>query len=170
MERTLRELRGVRVLARDGPAGVLKDLYFDDDDWAVRELRLDAGAWLPGRLVLIPVASVQRVDPTVRAIILNLSRDQVSPCAGIDDLDARSAVGLLGYRLEATDGPIGRIDDLMVNDAGWSLTSLVVDTRDLLPGTAVRIAPAAVAAIDFVGRTVRLRMTRDQVRRAPRAK
>jgi hypothetical protein len=169
MERTIRELRGTPVVANDGLAGPLRDLYFDDGRWAVRGLRVDASTWLPGRLVLIPVSSVRPADPLVHLLRLGLPRRELAERRVAGELDARSAISVLGYRVAAIDGAVGRVDDLVIDDVRWLVTSLLVHASDLLPGTIVRVAPAAVASIDFVHRTVRVVMTREQVRHLRRA-
>src|SRR5687768_7423766 len=48
------DLKGDDVLARDGSIGTLDDVYFDDDEWAVRYMVVDTGRWIPGRRVLHP--------------------------------------------------------------------------------------------------------------------
>lgn len=44
----MHELKGDTIVARDGNIGSVKDVYFDDERWAVRYLVVDSGNWLPG--------------------------------------------------------------------------------------------------------------------------
>ena len=41
---------------------------------------------------------------------------------------------MVGYRIRAADGPLGHVEDLLVNDESWAIEGMVVDTRDWLPG------------------------------------
>jgi len=53
MLRSIDELNGYILEARDGDIGRCKDFLFDDLDWTVRYMVADTGRWLPGRKVLI---------------------------------------------------------------------------------------------------------------------
>lgn len=81
----------------------------------------------------------------------------------------RSGAEVLGYRIEARDGKIGHLEDLMVDDRTWGVDAMVVDTTDWLPGGEVRVPPQAVERIDWQTKTVHLGMTREQVKQAPKA-
>jgi len=79
-----RNLQGDAIVAKDGPIGELKDLYFDDDRWAVRYLVVDTGRWLPGRQVLLSPASVDTRASTEDEIKVALTRTQVQQAPGIE--------------------------------------------------------------------------------------
>src|SRR5919201_4611235 len=51
----------------------------------------------------------------------------------------RSSDEVIGYSIQAPDGVIGHVEDLLVDDETWSVAHLVVDTRDWLPGKEVRV-------------------------------
>ena len=48
---TIGTLKGYALQVTDGEIGSLEDLYFDDEQWAIRYLVVDTGKWLPGRKV-----------------------------------------------------------------------------------------------------------------------
>lgn len=77
------ELRGARVRATDESIGSISDFHFDAHDWVVRYLVVDIGTWLPGRLVLISPASVDRFDRVGGVVSVNLTRDQIENSPGI---------------------------------------------------------------------------------------
>lgn len=77
MLRSCKELRGYRLGASDGEIGEVEDLYFDDQDWAVRYLVADTGYWLPDRLVLIAPRALRRVNETDSVLEIALTRQQV---------------------------------------------------------------------------------------------
>jgi PRC-barrel domain len=76
----------------------------------------------------------------------------------------RSSAEVIGYRVEASDGKVGHLEDFMVDDCNWGVDAMIVDTTDWLPGGQVLVAPQAVERIDWQTRTVRLNMTREQVK------
>jgi hypothetical protein len=41
----------------------------------------------------------------------------------------RSAREIVGYRVEASDGDAGTLDDLVIERPGWAVPQLVVDTK-----------------------------------------
>lgn len=80
------------------------------------------------------------------------------------DRHLRSASAVTGYHIHATDGEIGHVESFLVDDEGWDIRYLVVDTRNWLKGDHVLVASAVVTRIDFDNGTVDLRVTREQVR------
>lgn len=56
------------------------------------------------------------------------------------DPDLRSCNEVIGYHIQATDGEIGHVSDLIVDDDGWTVRYLAVDTRNWMPGREVLIA------------------------------
>lgn len=76
----------------------------------------------------------------------------------------RSSAELAGYRLVARDGPVGHIEDVVVDDVDWSVSALVADTRSWLPGGQVAVTPDAVELIDWATREVRLKVAREAVK------
>ena len=56
------------------------------------------------------------------------------------DPDLRSCNEVIGYHIQATDGEIGHVSDLIVDDDGWIVRYIAVDTRNWMPGREVLIA------------------------------
>jgi sporulation protein YlmC with PRC-barrel domain len=81
----------------------------------------------------------------------------------------RSASEVTGYRIRASDGEIGRVEDFVVDDADWSIADMVVDTTAWLPGGRVLVPPSAISDIDWERGEVSVRLSREQLRRAPAA-
>jgi hypothetical protein len=78
-----------------------------------------------------------------------------------------SADDLLGYHIVAEDGRIGHVDEILIDPDQWVVRYLVVDTRDWWPGKLVLLVPQAIAAIEAESRTVRVKLTREQIRNGP---
>jgi hypothetical protein len=71
---------------------------------------------------------------------------------------------LTGFRVEASDGHIGRVDETS-NDAGRSF--LVVDTGFWIFGKKRLIPAGVVERVDPDAETVHVGLTKDQVKSAP---
>jgi sporulation protein YlmC with PRC-barrel domain len=75
---------------------------------------------------------------------------------------------LRGIPVHATDGEIGRVDDLLFDDERWTVRYIVVAAGSWLMGRSVLLSPmSAEAGWDTV--ELRTRLTTDQVRRSPDA-
>jgi hypothetical protein len=72
-----------------------------------------------------------------------------------------------GYTIEATDGKVGTISDLLFDDQKWQLRWLVVDTGNWLNGRKVLIHPAALERPDSAGRAFVSKLTRAQLEASP---
>ncbi len=86
---------------------------------------------------------------------------------GNGDPHLRSVTAVTGYHIQAKDGPIGHIENMLVDDASWGIGYLVIDTRNWWPGQHVLMSPHAVRAISWSDRDVTLDVTRDQVKGSP---
>lgn len=84
MLRTIKELSGLAVGARDGELGKVKDAYFDDQRWVVRHVVVDTGGWLADRKVLISPRSIHGVDWDRETIDVELTQQQVKDSPSID--------------------------------------------------------------------------------------
>jgi sporulation protein YlmC with PRC-barrel domain len=67
----------------------------------------------------------------------------------------------------AADGEIGSVQEVYFDDRNWAIRYLVVKTGGWLLSREVLLAPAAVAEISDVHGTLKLSLTKDQIRRAP---
>lgn len=84
MLHTAKDLHDFTVGATDGEIGEVKDVYFDDERWAIRYMVVEAGGWLRGRKVLISPIAVRDVNWDDEVMNVNLSQQQVRDCPGID--------------------------------------------------------------------------------------
>ncbi len=79
----------------------------------------------------------------------------------------RSVTELTGYRIHATDGAIGHLENFMIDLQTWQLHYFVVDTRNWGFGKHVLIALSAVTKIEWLDRYVELDVSRQQVKSSP---
>jgi hypothetical protein len=78
-----------------------------------------------------------------------------------------NASSLIGYAIEATDGAIGSVDNLLFDDRSWAIRWLVVDTGVWLPGRHVLLPPSRLDEPDVAHRRFPVRLTRRQVEGSP---
>lgn len=84
------------------------------------------------------------------------------------DPHLRSLREITGYHIEASDGSIGHVEDLVTDEDAWEIRYLVVDTRNWLPGRKVLIAPRwFVGPISWSERKVKVFMTQASIRNSP---
>ncbi len=79
----------------------------------------------------------------------------------------RQSSDLIGYTVEARDGLIGNIADLLFDDRTWTLRWAVVDTGDWISGRQVLLPPSVFGAPDAAARRFPVDLTREQVENAP---
>lgn len=70
-------LHGYKLAGLDGDIGKVKDLYFDDQRWAIRYLVADTGTWLLANKVLISPYALKSVEMTKKDISVNLTKKQI---------------------------------------------------------------------------------------------
>ncbi len=86
---------------------------------------------------------------------------------GDGDQNLRSVTVLIGYHIEATDGPIGHAEDFLVDDSGWRIGYIVIDTKNWFPGQRVVISPLSIREIDWITRTIYLDADIKKVKASP---
>jgi uncharacterized protein YrrD len=79
----------------------------------------------------------------------------------------QALTALLDLSVDAIDGDIGSVDDVLFEDDSWTIRYLVVDTGKWLTGRKVLLSPVAVRDIAWGQRRLRVRFTREQVRSSP---
>jgi hypothetical protein len=96
-------------------------------------------------------------------------RDGEPALMGSDDGDPhlRDIAEVISYHIHASDGAIGHLENVLLDDGAWAIRYLIVETRNWWPGAHVLIAPAAVQDIAWSDRAVSLTVTREQVKTSP---
>lgn len=86
------------------------------------------------------------------------------------DLNLRSAQEVVGYDVQATDGKIGHVNDLIVDDETWEIRYVVVDVRDWLdwlPGKRVLISPNWISVVTWPERNVYVDLSQETIKDSP---
>ena len=77
------------------------------------------------------------------------------------------ASSLKDYAIEASDGRIGSVSDVLFDDENWKIRWLVVYTGGWLTGRKVLIHPSAVSESDRPRKELLVRLTKAQVKNGP---
>lgn len=80
------------------------------------------------------------------------------------DPHLRSAREITGYHVKASDGEIGHVEDLLVDDESWVLRYLIVDTRNWWPGKQVLVAPEWATSFRWAQQEVDIDLTRAEIK------
>jgi hypothetical protein len=239
MLRSLKELESYEIGASEGSIGCVKAFYFDDIDWIIRYLYLDAGTWLSSQRVLLSPESIRREILEQKGLLVtgagepggkisdldadesNRQREempylgyygyryhwtgkglrgesdypgmlikgvgygdsggeyrpaqdahdgQVSDDAGFKRGDPRlqNARRIVGYRVQASDGDLGRVQELLIDDKTWAIRFMVVEAGDWWRGHRLLIAPHWIHAADWVDECISLDLTQTIAKAAPR--
>lgn len=82
------------------------------------------------------------------------------------DSHLRSTSAVKGYRIEATDGEIGQVDDFIVDLDTWSIRYLQL-SWSWLPGKEILISPEWIGQIRWAESEVFVGLTREAIKSAP---
>ena len=162
------QLTGVPLCAIDGEAGTVRTFILDPATWTATAVVVQAGAWPGRRIVAVDVAHLGRFDWawTAGALRVDLTRAEVEAAPAFeegrtvelvraDDVAACSAAG--------TDGDVGRVKDLLIDDVAWAVRFVQVDMR----GRTVLVPAAWIERLDPNGWVLRLSVVGDQVFASP---
>ena len=72
-----------------------------------------------------------------------------------------------GFHVVAMDGPLGHIDDFIVDEDTWQIRYLVIDTSNWMGGKWVAISPSSVTHIEWAKQSVTVGLTRDEIKSSP---
>ncbi|MEO8546250.1 MAG: PRC-barrel domain-containing protein, partial [Burkholderiaceae bacterium] len=84
-----------------------------------------------------------------------------------DDPHLRSCREIERYHIHATDGDIGHVESVLLDDEAWAIRYLVVNTSDWWLGHQMLVAPPWITDIGWLDATVSVDLTRQAVKDAP---
>jgi len=85
------------------------------------------------------------------------------PAAARGDPHLRSTKVLVGLHIHCADGPLGHVDDFIIDDETWRIRYLVVETRNWWPGKRVLVELNWIESIRWEDGQVYLTLSRDEV-------
>jgi uncharacterized protein YrrD len=74
---------------------------------------------------------------------------------------------VLGLKVEATDGRIGKVDDIFFDEAVWKVRHFVVDAGGWIQEREVLIAPQAMTGISITESSIHTELSREKVENSP---
>ena len=84
-----------------------------------------------------------------------------------DDSHLRSCKAVMRYHIQATDGDIGHVQGLLVDEETWAIRYLIVDTSNWWLGHQVLIAPQWIEEVSWPDARVSVNLTQQAVKDAP---
>ena len=79
----------------------------------------------------------------------------------------RSFNEVKGYHIQAEDKEFGHLEDLFVDEENWAIRYLLIDTRNILPGKNVLIAPEWLKNISWNQEKIFVNKTKAEIKSAP---
>ena len=81
-----------------------------------------------------------------------------------EDKHLRSTHEITGYEIQATDGTIGQVSGLRVDDRSWRIHDLVVEAGHWYSGKEVLIAPGKIERISYEESKVFVSLTKEDIK------
>ena len=89
----------------------------------------------------------------------------LAPAPG-EDSHLQSFNAVRGYHIHATDGEVGHVEDLLIDDRSWAIRDLVVNTSNWWGGHKVLIEPGSITSVAWPAAEVRVSLSRADVQKA----
>jgi hypothetical protein len=84
-----------------------------------------------------------------------------------EDMHLRSGNEIMRYYVHASDGDIGHVQGLMVDEQSWAIRYIIVDTSNWWLGHSVLISPAWIDNIDWAESKLSIDLTRQAIKDSP---
>jgi sporulation protein YlmC with PRC-barrel domain len=174
MLRSIKQFIGFDLLTENGQFGKVQDLYFDGEDWTIRYLVVSTGLWLFRRRVLIPMKKFGTPNWKTRLIPVSLTQEQIKNAADDDAMKLGALQkgnminDVIGYKVRADDGLIGRVDDFIFEqDETWLIRSVVIKMGRGFYRKKVVTASLFIDLINFEKSMVHLNLIRETIKNSP---
>lgn len=79
----------------------------------------------------------------------------------------RSFNEVRGYHIQAEDKEFGHLEDIFVDEENWVIRYLLIDTRNILPGKNVLIAPEWLQHISWNQEKIFVSKSKEEIKNAP---
>jgi hypothetical protein len=83
------------------------------------------------------------------------------------DVHLRSTREVCGYRIQASDGEIGHVEDFILEDGSWAVRYMAIDTQNWLPGRKVLISPRWIEKVSWGAGKVFVDLTQEKIKESP---
>ena len=79
----------------------------------------------------------------------------------------RNIKAIFGIHIQATDGDVGTVVDMIIEEDSWGIQYLVVDAGAWLIGRKIWIPPTWIKHIDWEKSVVRLDASKEEIQKTP---
>jgi hypothetical protein len=83
------------------------------------------------------------------------------------DSHLRSTKDITGYHVEATDGEIGHLDGLVIDDEAWAIRYVEVALRNWLPGNKVLVSPGWIERVSWTDSKIYTGLSKEAIKSCP---
>lgn len=178
MLQSVKNLYGFRAGASDGLAGVVTDIYFNDQDWSVRQIVASQHPTRLNKGVLMTPAHVRRVDSNENVLHVSLSRAEsdalpsaatalpvckqyelrsgLRPGSAQGDPHLRASTAVSGYEIHDPEQHLGIVHDFLIDTDNWKI-AFIVGRRFGFREREFLVATSAINRISFASRRVAIR-------------
>lgn len=84
-----------------------------------------------------------------------------------DDPHLRSCKAVIDYHIQATDGDVGHVQGMLVDEETWAMRYLIVNTSNWWLGHLVLVAPQWIQGVSWSDHAVSINLTRQSIKDAP---
>jgi uncharacterized protein YrrD len=102
--RSVREVTGYRIEARDGRLGHVETFVFDEYTWSVRYVVIDTNNWLPGKKVVVSPHVISHIEWAETKVIVDLPQETIKQAPEYGSFPAVSDDEQAGTEREAHTG------------------------------------------------------------------
>ena len=124
-----------------------------------------AGVYPNAMLMGVGFAGSDAAHATAQAAEARAAREAVRHQD--DDPHLRSGHAVMKYDIEASDGGVGHVQGLLIDEETWAIRYLIVNTSNWWVGHRVLIAPQWIKSVSWPDHSVMVNLTRQAVKDAP---
>lgn len=86
-----------------------------------------------------------------------------------DDQDShlRSTSAVTGYKIQATDGEIGEVEDYIIDDTSWTIKFLIVETGSWLDSRKILLSTQWIKKVNWDDSLIEVDVTKARVKNSP---
>ena len=163
----LQELYGYRIRALRADIGEIKEFYLQDEDWKIWSIAVIAGASrFRKKEIYLSSKFLKEIDTEKRIFFIQQTKweiqNQLPEILDPEkDPHLKPAGQLLGFTVKALDGEIGKVEDLVVNDANLAIQYLSVNLNT--SGEKLNLSPWQSEKIDWKKQSISLGFTLNEL-------
>jgi hypothetical protein len=94
------------------------------------------------------------------------ANERAEPPSESADSHLQSFNAVRGYHIHATDGEIGHVDDMLIDERSWAIRDFIVDTSNWWGGHKVMIPAGSITSVTWPDAKVSVSLSRDDVKKA----